>query len=497
MKKQLLFFLFVFICCFSFAQQKQIDSLKQIIGIVEEDTNKVNCLHKLCILLQNTGDFNAALEDEKQMLALSKKLNWKKGIAKAYNSIGCIYAVQANYPEALKNHYASKAMYEEMGERPRLAANYHNIGIVHADQGNYPEALKNFFTALKINEETGNKSWEANNLNYIGIVYENQLNYPEALKNYLKSLKIKEELGDKKGVSDCYNNIGDVYHDQKNYTEALKNHFAALKIRLEIGDKDGIATSYGNIGENYTKQARLITDPSKKQELLNEALKNGFAAKKIFEEIMSKIRLAAINTNIGSTYFELRNYKEAEIYCLKSLAIAKEIGNLQWLQSANEHLSELYAVTSRYKGALEYYKASITARDSLNNEGNTKKTVQMQMNYEFDKKETTAKLEQEKKDAIAGEESRKQKIIIAAVSLGLLLVLILALIVFRSLRINQKKNRIIHLQKEQVEKQKQIVEEKQKEIIDSITYARRIQQALITNEKYIEKSLNKLLNKKG
>jgi hypothetical protein len=37
-----------------------------------------------------------------------------------------------------------------------------------------------------------------------------------------------------------------------------------------------------------------------------------------------------------------------------------------------------------------------------------------------------------------------------------------------------------------------MVEEKQKEIVSSIYYARRIQRALITNERYIEKSINKL-----
>jgi hypothetical protein len=38
-----------------------------------------------------------------------------------------------------------------------------------------------------------------------------------------------------------------------------------------------------------------------------------------------------------------------------------------------------------------------------------------------------------------------------------------------------------------------LVEEKQKEILDSIYYARRIQRALITSEKYIENKLTKLI----
>ena len=50
----------------------------------------------------------------------------------------------------------------------------------------------------------------------------------------------------------------------------------------------------------------------------------------------------------------------------------------------------------------------------------------------------------------------------------------------------------VELQKKEVEQQKQLVEENQKEIIDSITYARRIQSSLLPSEKYIEKSLIRL-----
>ena len=67
----------------------------------------------------------------------------------------------------------------------------------------------------------------------------------------------------------------------------------------------------------------------------------------------------------------------------------------------------------------------------------------------------------------------------------LIFVLLFAGFVFRSLRITRK-------QKLLIEKQKILVEEHQKEIIDSITYARRIQQSLLPTEKYIEKNINRL-----
>lgn len=47
----------------------------------------------------------------------------------------------------------------------------------------------------------------------------------------------------------------------------------------------------------------------------------------------------------------------------------------------------------------------------------------------------------------------------------------------------------IETQKHEIEKQKEIIEEKNKEVIDSITYARRIQRAMLTSEFYVKKYL--------
>ena len=59
----------------------------------------------------------------------------------------------------------------------------------------------------------------------------------------------------------------------------------------------------------------------------------------------------------------------------------------------------------------------------------------------------------------------------------------------------RKATKVIVEQKEVVEGQKQHIEEKQKEVLDSIHYAKRIQVALLPHEKYIERNLNRLQRK--
>ena len=70
--------------------------------------------------------------------------------------------------------------------------------------------------------------------------------------------------------------------------------------------------------------------------------------------------------------------------------------------------------------------------------------------------------------------------------------LILAFVVYRGYTHKKKSNEIITAQKQEVELQRDLIEEKQKEIIDSINYARRIQKSLLPTEKYIQKVFTRM-----
>jgi serine phosphatase RsbU (regulator of sigma subunit) len=72
---------------------------------------------------------------------------------------------------------------------------------------------------------------------------------------------------------------------------------------------------------------------------------------------------------------------------------------------------------------------------------------------------------------------------------GLLLVLVFAGFIFRSLRITRKQKHIIELQKGEVQKQKELVDVHQKEIIDSINYAKRLQEAILPTDSYVKQYL--------
>ena len=139
-----------------------------------------------------------------------------------------------------------------------------------------------------------------------------------------------------------------------------------------------------------------------------------------------------------------------------------------------------------YRQALDDYKLFILYRDSLKSEENAKKSIQTQMNYEFDKKEAVISAEHKKElegqKSIAEEKSRKQKIVIWSVVFGLLIATIFSIFIFRSLKTTRKQKIII-------ENQKHLVEEKHKEITDSINYAERIQRSFLASDELLNQHL--------
>lgn len=82
-----------------------------------------------------------------------------------------------------------------------------------------------------------------------------------------------------------------------------------------------------------------------------------------------------------------------------------------------------------------------------------------------------------------------QALIIILSAVGAILIALGLIIVTRSLRITRKQKHIIESQKNEVMHQKEIVDQHQKEIIDSINYAKHIQDALLKEQEHVSAHL--------
>ena len=435
MKKTLtLLLLLTFCCCFS--QQRAIDSLRTLIKNDREDTNKVKHLNALAWRLKG-NNLDTSILIAKQALSLAESL-----------------------PNGLGRFWAANSLA--------------NLGAYYYIMGNYSTAIEYYLKALKLDEEINYKKGIAKVTGNLGIFFYEQGDYSKGLEYLVRSMKLCEELGDMVGVSNQCDNIASEYVRQKNFPLAFEYLFKALKIDQYSKDDVRIAAHFIYIGEAYQAQG----DYKKAQEY-------NFKSLELRLKIGSKMEIALSLGNIGSVYVEMKNYREAKKYLLEALAIDTALALFNHALGTYHELYKLYSNSQNYQLALKYYQKEMQIRDTLFSAKRNKEITQKEMSFEFEKKEAKVKSDQDKKDAVATEEKRKQKIITYSISGGLLLVLLLALFIFRGYRQKQKANLIITQQKKEVEQKNYIIEEKNKDITDSINYAQRIQKAMLPHSKDI------------
>lgn len=340
-----------------------------------------------------------------------------------------------------------------------------NIGNAYKNSlFNLPKAMEYYQLSRKKAEQMEDKLGVAAALLNIGIIYSDLSEYTKALDYQTKSLKMFREIGDKRGIGICLNNLGNIYKNQSNYSKALEYFQHSLTIQEERADTFEIMTCFNNIAYVYEK----LSDFSKATEYFE-------TGKKYAERIKNTKGIISSLAGIGNILLSTGKQKEAENYYKKVLKLATESGNLFIQSEAHNSLRNVFEKQQRYKEALEMSDKHMLLRDSIFSQNKSKEIALRDAKYESDKKEATIK-------AVAEEEKQKSKVIIWSVLSGLLLVVVFAGFIFRSLRVTRKQKSIIEVQKK-------MVEEHQKEIIDSITYAKRLQDAILPPLDFVKKHL--------
>ena len=537
MKKQLLLYVILLIAPNCFTQNKTIDSLKLALKNAKHDTTRVSTLLILSdqlsiskpdtvisilkeVLLiidkkiikanetekntylifrataynnfgsrySNEGKTILAMDYFNKSLKIFEEVNYQIGISSVLSEIGIIHYYQGDVPKALEYFIRSAKIKEEIGDKKGLAMAFINIGYVYNTIGNIQRAITYYDNGLKIFEGIGDKIGIATSLNNLGNIFQDQKDFDSALKYFRRSLKIFEETGDKGGVAMALANIGGIYRDQLDFSMALQCYNKSLKIFEEVGDKRKAATIIDNIGGCYQKQ---------KQSNLQLALEYYFKGLNIRKEIGDKEGLTFSLNNIGAIYLKQEKYLIALAYSDSSLVLAKTLNLMVSMRNAEGIISQINEGSGNYDNAYKHYKQFIIYRDSLNNKETRKAGVKTQLKYEYEKKAAadSVKVAEEKK--VVAVQLKQEKTQRFALYGGLVLVLVFAGFMFNRFRVTQKQKNIIELKEKETQQQneiitiqKHLVEEKHKEITDSINYAERIQRSFLATEKQLNENLN-------
>ncbi len=472
--------------------KKQLEYIKLCLGIQKQLNDKsgiAKCLRTIGEFYFQAGKTDLALEYYNQSLNISREA---KDIFNTSGTLSNLSGVYQNLGEEKKALACIKEALQLkilIGEKLGIAYAHGNLARYYQNKGDFKEALKEYQFTLDILEKMGDLGGAAIALNNMGNIYSNQGLPDEALNNYEKCLAIYTKLENKPGMNISYSGMAIIYEEKKNFAKALEYGKRSLKMSEELKDPYSIATSLTNIASVFAQTGNKDT-----------ALilyKNALAT---FESIKDQIGISTAGTSLCELLYHMDKNSEAIQYGEKSFAVAKKLGNPVTTKKIAKILRELYAEIGNSKKSLEMFELYVQMRDSVENEENKKNSIKTQLKYEYDKKASADSVKnielQKVKDAQLQAQTaslKQEKTQRYALYGGLVLVVGFLGFVFNRFRVTNKQKKIIENQKQLVDEAFNKLHEKNQEVMDSIHYAKRIQTALMPNEKIINRILKQLI----
>ncbi len=458
------------------------DSIRKLIKADKDDTTKVNHLNKLVDDLQFVWADSEPLINEQ--IQLSKKLNFWRGQARAYLQLSWCYSVLSDHKHATNYCDSAMLIFKKNNYPLGIASALSSKGAIVGKVGSTDESHRLYTQALTIFENIGSEKGIASALVNIANIQSNQGDIDKATANMKKALAVYIKTKNLKSQGICYSNLGNYQNKKGNPDSAIYFFRKALAIKLQQGDVRGEAASYGRISgvhEHFGNLDSAIIYANKELEL--------------FKGLKDKSKTS--NTMVTAGLLNLKRSKTdlAIKLCTEALAIGEEIGEQGIKRDACECLAQAYAAKKDGLKAYNYLSQFISLKDSLSNSEIDKEIARTEVSYQYEKEilADSIRTAEVQKSMLAREQQKleKQRIITIAGIIGFLLALLLAVVFYKSAKQKSRDNILLEEKNLIIEGHRSVLETKNKEILDSIQYAKRIQMALLPNEKYIERNLNK------
>jgi len=411
--------------------ESPIEEFKNVLAKVTDELERIE-------LLQNYIWFNSDLyPDECRMLlqelrVLSTKNNYERGEAYAD-------ALQAYYGmHNLSNEsFNAAALFEKamdtfvrLGDLPGQSRMLNMLAYMNWWAGKYDLALEQAFKALKFAEQDPDKKDGLYWTKYaLGVFHSDLKDYASSEKYFLDALAVDKEA-QKPSVyfqARCNSGLGSVYIAMEKPDKALEH------IRIS---RQGYQALRHEMGESRALNDLGVIERTKGN--LEGAEKHLLEAFEIRNAAKFKQGMATTLIELGLLYVSMQRYQQANDFLARGLAIAEELDSKPKIYAAHQHLASLFKLTNKPWLALEHLEKFYEIKSAVVGEQVSNRLKNTQTQFATEKSEKEAEIHR--------------------------------------------------LRNVELKKAYEEIEMKNKDILDSINYARRIQQAILPTDEQISKA---------
>ncbi len=300
------------------------------------DSSLVTIYIDLAIVQRKMCHYKQCKDDYDKIIQLATTINDVESIEYAYNGIGYLYEVTADYEQSAAYYLKSLSVAEHRNNKIGMATSKQNIANIMVLAKNYQIALRNSEQAYLLAIETKDTAAIANILGDYGLILSKNGQYDEAIKKYNQGLVLFGTANYKPYIAKILLNIADVY---------------ILK------------------GENNKAEYYLL-------QCLNDFLPY------IYNEDLGNLYL-----KVGNLYINKERDTQAAIAYRKGLAICEKYELKETGAKIAHALSKTEQRLGNFELSLQFLQKANAIEDSLFSEASIKRTAELQFKFDVAKGE--------------------------------------------------------------------------------------------------------------
>lgn len=466
---------------------RKIDSLNKEYQVEVKDS--VYFEELLIILdLYNSDVPHLTIPHYKNVLTNIKGMGCDRLKELACNDLGAAFYYSADYDSAKKYFEVSYKLAEKIDVRlavERLS----NLSVVYSNLGEKEKELKAYLDVVRTVEANNDSSMMVSAFTNLGSYYYYEGPMETAIDYFNRAIRVGESGFDEKYLPNAYMNLGYSYQATGQGKLAKQNFENALAAAIKYNDTYYEASSYSSIAEFYEK-----TDFDKAESNYNLALK--LSSDHGYEDIE-----AMASFNLGELYLGI-DLKAALAHMERALELYEESGYKEQIVASLDQLAECESLMKNDRNAYDYLRRKEAYQQNMLDEMKEGALADMKTKYETDKIRQQAEIDRLESNLLIKEEQEKtetQQFYTIMSLVGVCVLILVAMLLIRGNRIKQRANVELHkanvqieAQRDEIKLQKEEIEQINKDLTDSINYAKQLQDSILPSDERLSLGLGEV-----
>ncbi|MEL6558976.1 MAG: ATP-binding protein, partial [Bacteroidota bacterium] len=360
---------------------------------------------------------------------IADQYNLKINKAIIRQNVSAVYYRLGKLEEALQANLDVKDIYLDLGRYRSYFQALGNIGTLYTALDKIPEALEAYKTLVKEAKERDYKAQLSTGLIGLAQLYYKLDDYSESLRYNLEAIELLKALKQKRYLAVAYSNVADIYKNNQQIDSAAFFYNLSFELHQEIKQLDYQAYVLERWGTMYLKNDQI----DKGLEYINRGIEIVNQVDSPEDELLlysAKAKGLMLKGNSGQALAPLE----------KSIEIVDQMESSGYKTDVYGIAHEVYKANGNYRKAYDYLLQFQINDDSVKSEDQIRALSKAE--FEYNLKAEKEKLDREQKETELVYEANlaRQQVIAYAIGFVLLIVLVAAVLIFRSSKAKAKLN---------------------------------------------------------